>query len=320
MKIIKHNIMQNNKFTKGLITLQAIILITVLSSCSQKNIMKDTVKVTPATYIDSLMNITYKSIDGKELKLDIYSLQGDTVKSRPTVIYIHGGSWTRGDKSWIHFTSRQCIANALIKEHYNVVSVNYRLADGKTTDFISELSDCRDAIKWVRRNAAKYNINPDKIALWGTSAGAHLSLVCGYQPTDSTKVNFILDFYGPTDLNKLFRTSLTPIGEGAAKLAMPKLYKERQTLMKIFHNDFCDIYSPINMVSRYSTPTLILHGKKDHLVPIKQAYELEERLTLHRAPHQMFIYPKAAHGFNNMSQEEINDIVNQSVNFAKKYF
>lgn len=303
-----------------MIAAQMMLLTFFTSSCANKSIMKEFVSIHPAECVDSVSNIVYKKADGKNLLLDIYSLRGDTTRNRPVVIYIHGGSWTGGDKSWIHFTSRQAIADAFIKEHYVVVSINYRLADGKVYDFQTELSDCRDAIKWVRRNAPKYNANPNKIGLWGTSAGAHLSLVCGYLPTDSTDVRFIIDFYGPTNLHKMFRTDLSPIGLFAAKTAIPKLYQERQVLMKIFPRNFCDVYSPVNIADHNSIPTLILHGKKDKLVSISQAYELEKVLSYFGAYHRMYIYPKLAHGFTRPSQQELNDMVQQSVDFARECF
>ena len=312
--------MNRSKFLLSLTTMQLMLLVFVTSSCTHSDIMKEFVKVESASYVDSLSNITYKSIDGKELKLDIYSLKGDTVKNRPTIIYIHGGSWTGGDKSWIHFTERQALANALVKEHYAVVAINYRIADGKSSDFQTELSDCRDAIKWVRRNAGKYNMNSQKIGLWGTSAGAHLSLICGYLPTDSTDVKFIIDYYGPTNLNKLFYTSLSPIGVTIAKSIVPKLYAERKVLLNIFPRNFCDVYSPVNLVDDFSTPTLILHGSKDKLVPINQAYELEEQLNKYQIPHKMFIYPNLAHGFTHPTQQEIDDMIKQSIDFAIHYF
>jgi acetyl esterase/lipase len=312
--------MHKSKFLSSLTMIQLMLLVFVASSCTHSDIMREFVKVAPTSDVDSISNITYKSIDGKELKLDIYSLKGDTTKSRPVVIYIHGGSWTGGDKSWIHFTARQALANALVKEHYTVISINYRLADGKTYDFQTELSDCRDAIKWVRRNAKKYDINPQKIGLWGTSAGAHLSLICGYLPTDSTDVKFIINYYGPTNLNKLFYTSLSPIGLTVAKGIVPELYAKRKIMMNIFPRNFCDVYSPVNLVDHYSIPTLILHGKKDKLVSINQAYELEKQLSRYQVPHKMLVYPNLAHGFTHPTQQEIDDMVKQSLNFVKHYF
>lgn len=297
-----------------------VLLMCITSSCATKSIMKDFTTCRPAEYVDSACNIAYKHADGKEILLDIYSLKGDTTSKRPVVIYIHGGSWTGGDKSWIHFTSRQAVADAFVKENYVVVSVNYRLAEGKKYDFQTELSDCRDAIKWVRRNAKQYHADPDKIGLWGTSAGAHLSLICGYLPTDSTDMRFVIDFYGPANLHKMFRTDLSPIGLGAARAVMPKLYHERQVLMKIFPRNFCDVYSPVNIADRNSTPTLILHGKKDKLVGISQAYELNRVLTDYGAYHKMFVYPKLAHGFTQPTQQELSDMVKQSVDFAKECF
>jgi acetyl esterase/lipase len=300
------------------ITVQVLILALTLSSCSHN--MMNFVKNEPASYIDAQSDITYKSVEGKNINLDIYTLKNDTAKCRPVIIYIHGGSWTGGDKTGIHYNYSQKLTDAFIKENYAVVAVNYRLGDGKKINFQDELTDCRDAIKWIRENATRYHFDTHRIGLWGESAGAHLSLVCGYLPTDSTEVNFILDNYGPTNLNKLFRKSLSPLGEFGAKQILPKLYKERTLMLNIFPRDFCDVYSPVNMVTRHATPTLIQHGDKDKLVPISQAYELEKLLSRYKVPHKMFIFTGANHSFTTFSSQQVDDVIQQSLDFAHEYF
>lgn len=298
-----------------------LISVMILASCAtgkvalSKNI---NVPMSEATVLEK--DVAYKIVADTAIKLDVYTNRDDSARLKPVVVFIHGGSWIHGDKSEIKHSYRMALCNALIKEHCAVVSVNYRLADGVNSKFDEELSDCRDAVKWVRRNAAKYHFDSNRIGLWGTSAGAHLSLVLGYQPTDSTNVRFVMDNFGPTNLNSLFMTDLTPLGLGIARIALPELYKERQIMMKIFHDDYCARYSPANMAGWYAVPTLIQHGDKDRLVPISESYELRKVLGRIGTPYNMYVIKGAAHAFPGLTQKQIDDIVEQSMNFAKQYF
>lgn len=253
-------------------------------------------------------DVTYKVVGGREIKLDIYENEEDAGRKRPVIVYIHGGSWIHGDKGRIGTgKDRRDLTNALTDARYKVVSIDYRLAPKDGLTFKDEQEDCRDAIKWIRRNAEKYGFDEKRITLWGASAGAHLAMTIGYERTDSTEVNSIINDYGPTDLNKLFMTWLTKPMVKMARMIMRETVELRDTMMMVFPGDFCDRYSPTRQVKTSSVPTLIMHGGKDETVPPSQAKALAKALKAKKERYKIHIFRKAHHGFPDLTDEETRE-------------
>lgn len=129
----------------------------------------------------------------------------------PVIIGIHGGAFKFGDKSWIGAITLQGV-----KYGYAVVNINYRLSG--EAKWPAPINDMKAAIRWVKFNSKKYNINPDKIALWGDSAGGHLAALAGTSgdvskledynlapeaKNESSNVQVVIDWYGPNDFLKI---------------------------------------------------------------------------------------------------------------------
>src|SRR3954454_1469951 len=132
------------------------------------------------------------------LKLDAYTPVGDTNRHRPAIVWVHGGSFRSGDK-----TSPELVdeANTFAKEGYVNFSINYRLfpggcgIGGVTAGCIKEIVDAthdgQAAVRWVRKNASTYGIDPNRLAIGGSSAGAITALNVGFdsEAPDSTGSN-----------------------------------------------------------------------------------------------------------------------------------
>ncbi|MCH4181584.1 MAG: alpha/beta hydrolase [Prevotella sp.] len=307
------------------IALQRILLfITVLAglgSCAHRGIEKTSIYANTkgASDVDTIADVPYKTVDDSMLRLDIYSLKNDTTTQRPVLVYIHGGSWIGGNKSWIWSNYRQALTESFLRAHYTVISIDYRLADGKRRNVSTELTDCRDALAWIYRHAYKYHLDIHRMGLWGTSAGAHLSLVIGSEPEDSVRVRFILDDYGPTDLNRLFRTDLSPFSVSLVKIVKPGLVHERELMLRIFPNDNTTRLSPINRIHKDMPPVLISHGDADKLVPVKQAYELEKQLKANNIPYLLRIYHGEKHGLRTLTIPQVSDLTKCALSFAARY-
>ena len=126
-----------------------------------------------------------------DLKLDLYQPAGDTVTKRPAYVWVHGGGFSAGDKS-----SGAGMASFFARLGYVAVSINYRLlAPPGCGGHLDPSAECRAAaieaqhdaqaaVRWLRRNAATYRIDPDRIAMGGGSAGAITSLLVGWRPED----------------------------------------------------------------------------------------------------------------------------------------
>lgn len=269
-------------------------------------------------------NIPYKTSQGKVLNLDIYAPPcGDAVLF-PAVVFVHGGAWTRGDRSSILHYHRPFILNKLLQEGYVVFSIDYSLINAENIHFPAPITDCKDAVRWIRKNAADYHIDSSRIGVWGVSAGAHLAMLAAYSGEDqfegteglrgfSAEVTFVINHFGPTDLNKLLRPNLhrsaetmlhylsrqTSLSRKETLKAMTGLdvHREKQEVI-----ERCTRYSPVSYVKGTSTPTLILHGTRDETVPLRQSKDLVLLLNKHGVKHQLMVCAGLNHGFKNADE------------------
>ncbi len=220
-------------------------------------------------------DITYKQIDSIDLKLDIYK-QKNLTKATPVLIFIHGGGWSKGKRSdylpyLIDFAEKG----------YVTATISYRLS--KVAHFPAALEDVKCAVRWIRKNASEYGIDPDKIAVIGGSAGGHLALMLAYTSDNefsdecpdsvSSRVNAVVDIYGPVDLT-------TPYAQNRPESTsfLGKSYDEDPVLFKEA--------SPRFHISRDDPPTLIFHGTIDSLVPVSQSDSLHKWLNKAGIPNE----------------------------------
>ena len=240
--------------------------------------------------------VTYATIDGKALDLDIY-LPEDSRTERPAIIIIHGGSWSGGVKSdfpwWNHW---------LTEHGFAVFDIEYRLAP--QPNWQTATADVKCAIGWVKRNASRYGVDPERVALLGRSAGGHLALLAAYTSNDSalppsceatdTSVRAVISIYGATDLNWGY-THPTNLrvhdGPGAIRHFIGG---DPQTAAPIFKTA-----SPVTHVRPETTPpTLLLHGGHDQLVNANHMRLLSQGLHAAGVPHRTVLIPYAQHGFD----------------------
>jgi acetyl esterase/lipase len=215
-------------------------------------------------------NIEYGKGGDKVLQLDLYSPKKRT-HPLPAILFLHGGGWTSGYRQIYHY---YCTRFA---EHgYVVATASYRLAG--EAPFPAAVQDVKCAVRWLRANAQKLGIDTNKIAAAGGSAGGHLAMMIGYSSDvpelegkggnadTSSRVQAVVDLYGPTDLTDDFAKS-----RGEVKRLMGgKTFDETP--------DAYRLASPITYVTKDDPPTLILHGSIDSTVPIHQAELLVEKL------------------------------------------
>jgi acetyl esterase/lipase len=154
----------------------------------------------------SFLNVPYAENSSAQ-KMDIYLPEGDG--PFPMVILIHGGAFKMGDKSME--TSN---ATYLVSKGYAAASINYRLSG--EAKFPAQIQDCKSAVRFIKANAAKYKVNPDKIASWGSSAGGNLSSLLGTtadvaeleeisqgNSSFSSRVSASIDWFGPINFSTM---------------------------------------------------------------------------------------------------------------------
>jgi acetyl esterase/lipase len=232
-------------------------------------------------------DIVYRhAADGRRPRLDLYLPRRGAIPppGRPAVVAIHGGGWRGGTKN----TYGREVAR-LARRGYVVASVEYVLSEPGRPTWPENLDDVREAVRWVRRHAAEYGIDPARIAAMGSSAGGHLAELLGTQARGDepeASVQAVVNLYGPSDLAGLFRSP------GAV---MPlRLYLGRDP--KDAPGRYRDA-SPIAHASGRSAPTLIIHGDADMLVPVAQSRAMAERLKAAGIPAEVHVIHGAPHAF-----------------------
>jgi acetyl esterase/lipase len=233
-------------------------------------------------------NIDYLSPDRKE-QADLY-LPKETAdgKKHPGIVIIHGGGWSGGVKD---ATREKNIGTTLALHGYVCLSINYVLADKDSKNVVwpQNLHDCKTAVRWLRKNAERLNLDADNIGTIGGSAGGHLATMVAVTGPDldpagpygeySTKVQCAVDLYGPADLENWKDIA-----------ALRKSRKEDPALYKQF--------SVLTHLDKDDPPILILHGTADTTVPLSQSETLAAALEKHGIEHHLEIIEGAPHTFH----------------------
>lgn len=269
--------------------------------------LEEIINKTPAipADIEEIKNIEYKNINGKSLQIDLYRPK-NIVKSAPLLVFIHGGGWRSGKRS-----DYLVYLIAFAKKGYVTATVSYRLL--KEAPYPACVDDITDAVQWFYKNGETYGYDPDRIALIGGSAGAHLALLAAYEwkkPNDSIenmaipemrhRIKAVVDIYGPIDLTTDYAQH-----QSLVTSFMAHSYKEAPDLYRAA--------SPINYLDKSDPPTMILHGTSDDLVPISQSDLLKAKLDSLGVPCVYYKVPLWPHAMdvvqrvNDFSQLKMTD-------------
>ncbi len=272
-------------------------------------------KASPGTVWER--DVVYWTIpeNDRQLLCDIWG-RNDGKVSGLGIIFIHGGGWTSMDKDML----TRPFFRHLTAQGHTVMDIAYRLSP--EVDMFDMLGDVKRAIAWMRENASKYGVNPNKIVLVGSSVGGHLAQLAAYTPQhpdltpDDLKnidlsVSGLLSCFGPSDLMVEYEHSQTkqrsknrpphPIGT----ILEPNqgfLFSGRLDMILGGHlQDIPEIYqlfSPITHVHPDCPPTLLLQGDKDMLVPLDMTNALYQKLIESGVPAINIAISGAEHVFD----------------------
>ena len=247
-------------------------------------------------------NIPYNNDTLKKHLLDIY-LPADAKGKLPLVIFIHGGGWIGNDKYSDMGYMPNTIAT-MLNNGMAVASIDYRFATQAV--FPAILQDCNKAVSFLYDNADKYNLDENRIAIMGFSAGGHLASLMGTSQNNKVKDFYfpntyrpfqykaVVDFYGPTDLVLLPGNEDAKSPEalliGATPLERPDLAKAA---------------SPITYIDKNDPPFLIFHGEKDNIVSNKQSKLFNAWLKYYGVQNELTIVKDAPHFGTMYDVEEI---------------
>lgn len=251
-----------------------------------------------------LRDLEYVKGGHERQRLDLY-LPENGGKPLPVVVWVHGGAWLAGSKAG------GGPALLFVGKGYAVASINYRLS--QHARFPAQIEDCKAAIRWLRASARTYHLDPDHIGVWGASAGGHLVALLGTSgdvkelegkdgpPDQSSRVQAVVDWFGPTDVTRMGGSHDGPNSPEARLLGGP--VQENK--------DKAERANPIAYVSKDDPPFLILHGDQDATVPFNQSELLAD--ALRKAGLDVTFQPVkgAGHGGPQFSSEENRKLVEE---------
>jgi acetyl esterase/lipase len=248
---------------------------------------------------------------GERNKLDLYLPEKAAKHPLPLVIWIHGGGWEAGNKD-------NPMGLGMLKKGYAVASINYRLS--QMAKFPAQIEDCKAAVRFLRANAKKYNLDPNHIGVFGASAGGHLVALLGttggVKELDgdgpnkdvSSRVQAVVDFFGPTDMLKMKEeaTEKPVFDADAADSPVGRLFGGPVQE----HKELAEKANPIHYITKDAAPFLILHGDKDNIVPLAQSRILDEALKAAGVESTLVVVKGDGHGGPGFgSPENVQKIV-----------
>jgi acetyl esterase/lipase len=253
---------------------------------------------------------------GPPLLLDLY--RPDAGGPFPLIVWIHGGAFRSGNKEGIWYKP---ILNQTARG-YAVASIDYRLSG--VAKFPALVVDAKAAIRWLRANAAQYNLKADRIVVAGESAGGYQAAMLGTSggvtewegpagnSKESSRVQGVIDFFGPSDV--------LAMDDGASACKTPLVHRaptspESQLLGCNLDDcpDKAKAASPITYVSRGAPPFLILHGQADCQVPHSQSQRLYDALRASGVQADLHLLPDIGHGDQRFMTPETDQWVSAFV-------
>ena len=218
-----------------------------------------------------ISDLSYADNENPRQRLDLLlpRTKGD-LSRRPLVVFVHGRGWKNGDKE----SGRARVARFVASGKYVGATIGYRLsAEAK---WPAQLHDCKAAIRWLRANAEKYGIDPERIAMLGVSQRVKgLEGKIGSHLDQSSRVTCVVDQYGPTDLFTMDDYPEKLVHNNPNSPVSPLIGGPLQENKAAFRNA-----SPVTHVSRDDVPVLIVHGTDDRLVPFNQSERFLAALVL----------------------------------------
>jgi acetyl esterase/lipase len=265
-------------------------------------------------------NIVYSTVAGTDLKLNAF-LPTNAAAPVPAIVEIHGGWWFGGEAAsridgvggWQVFTRHQLA----------LFSLQYRL--GEAGGFPQNIRDCRNAIRFIRQNARRFNIDPERIEVTGGSAGGYLSLMVAMVPENfpdggptpglegvSARVSGSFSYIPPTDFVRFWNQGPDDVltnRDGKISFRGPddKIpYDSRPRLRVLFHGITPDtaehkvLYTnmcPMGHIRKDVPPLLICDGERDPIVPGLHGKAIYEKLKAAGAKATYWMTPGGGHAF-----------------------
>lgn len=272
---------------QGLKALVLFLFVISVASCRKNDVQHQPLQA------DVMMDVSYGT-DQKN-RMDVYLPEGRGATTK-VIILLHGGAWSDGDK-------KEHAAHSLYfrDKGFAVINMNYRLTGTAENDIHpAQQADIGAVVNYVSAKASEWNISSDKFGLIGVSAGAHLALLYTYGYNGNDNIKTVVSVAGPTNFTDTQ-------GIGLQQAAAVQLFVGAD-FNQINYPLFVQA-SPLHRASSLSKPTLILHGLRDVIVPVKQANDLGVKLAQLNVKHKVVLFDEGHELLTPSNTQEILNVI-----------
>ncbi|GAB5444890.1 MAG: alpha/beta hydrolase fold domain-containing protein [Fuerstiella sp.] len=270
----------------------------------------------PAKYLETggerKLEVVYKSVDGRDLKLDLYYPTTKSSANCPVVVFTHGGGWAAGSRYKAASGSFAVVFQRLIKAGFAVAPVTYRLAKkGSGVAMRDCVIDCKDAVRYLAKHSESLGIDPLRICVMGDSAGGHIAqmllLTSPVQlPGDASlsdasyRMLAGVSWYGPSDFEEMDLFNHDDRADFGDRFEVRIMGSDSGSKDKLTR--YREV-SPINYLNKDSPPLLIIQGHRDTTIPVKHAYHMKEKADAVNAPVEIMIVRNAGHNWRRVDAD-----------------
>jgi acetyl esterase/lipase len=285
----------------------AVLVAQGIAQTEDTTLINDVKTAAAEPEIELKHDIVYGKGGDQDLLLDLAMPKGLTHPT-PAIVWIHGGAWRGGNRKEF-----ERLISESARRGYVAISIDYRLVPKHI--FPAQIEDSKCAVRWLRANAATFHVDPDRIGVVGSSAGAHLAMLLGAMdssdglegnggsPEASSRVQVVVSYAGPTNLTSAFPDASKNLVADFVGGPPP----DSSTTARAA--------SPITYVSAKDPPMLLVQGTRDPLVPHDQAVQMVEALTKAGVPGRVELLIGQGHGW----PKEHDRVIRATFEFLDRY-
>jgi acetyl esterase/lipase len=255
--------------------------------------------------VELIKDVEFGTGGGRPLKMHLLRPKDPPKEPLPVVVYVYGGGWKAGTpNAGIGPLSR------FVAKGYVCASLEYRLS--QEAKFPAQIEDCKCGIRFLRAKAKEYGIDSERIGVWGPSAGGHLVALLGTSggiqelegtggwSEQSSRVQAVVDWFGPTDFLQMGKNKIDHDAGGSpeSQLIGGPIQENKEKTAKA---------NPIAYITKDDPPFLIMHGDKDDLVPLNQSELLHAALGKAGVESTLHVVKGGGHGFRGPELDRMID-------------
>lgn len=277
------------------------------------------------------LEVVYKEIAGRKLKLDLYYPTAKRSEKCPVIVFTHGGGWAAGNRYKAATGSFAKVFDQLIKEGFAVAPVSYRLAKKDSKVAMRDcVIDCKDAVRYLAKNSDALGIDPLRICVMGDSAGGHLAQMLlltkpEVLPGDPQLANVSyrmvsgVSWYGPCDFENMDLFNHDDRADFKDRFSARILSSDSGP------TDPLERYrevSPIQYLKSDSSPLLMIQGDQDTTIPVKHAYYMQQKASELNAAVETMIIKNSGHNWRKVGADidpSRETIIERTVQFFLKH-